>query len=113
MPRIFYLILIATLFVSAPPQKVYRGALSYANLEKVVKVRGWKGTKFFDILLATEKCDDLGKWADVEIENGPTLLGIIVDCESPAHRGQLAARGLAADCNLREWVHHQVEIRVR
>lgn len=95
-------------------QPDYTGALSYAPLERVVKVRGWEGVDGrFDILLATSKCTDLGKWADVTIKDGPVLLGLIVDCENPQHAGQLEARGLAADCNRREWVHYQVEIRVR
>lgn len=95
------------------PQPTYTGALSYAPLEKVVVNRGWEGTEAFDILLATSNCDDLAKWADVEIKGGPTLQGLIVDCEAPEHAGQLAARGLAADGNLKEWVHWQVEITVR
>jgi len=96
------------------PQPTYTGALSYAPLERVVKVRGWEGVDSrFDILLATSKCTDLGKWADVKIKDGPVLLGLIVDCENPDHAGQLESRGLAADCNLKRWVHWQVEIQVR
>jgi hypothetical protein len=101
------------LLLLAQPAPTYTGALSYADLEQVVKNRQWHNTQYFDILLAVPDCADLGKWADVEIKDGPTLLGIIVDCENPQHAGQLEARGLAADCNLPEWVHWQAEIRVR
>jgi hypothetical protein len=95
------------------PQPTYSGALSYAPLEKVVANRGWENTEYFDILLAVPDCAHLGEWADVKIKDGPALLGIIVDCEAPEHAGQLAARGLAADGNLKQWVHWEVEITVR
>lgn len=107
-------LLLGLLILLQPTPNTYTGALSYAPLEKVVINRGWRDVDSrFDILLGVSNCDDLAKWADVHIKDGPTLLGLIVDCEHPKHAGQLAARGLAADGNLKRWVHWQVVIKVR
>lgn len=93
-------------------ERIYSGALSYAPLERVVSNRGWQGTEDFDILLATENCNDLSRWVWV-IVDGQALSGVIVDCESPAHQGQLSARGLVADTNRHELVSEWAWVIVR
>lgn len=98
------IVILIGLLLLLQPERIYHGALSYAPLERVVINRQWDNTQFFDILLATENCNDLARWAWVITEDGEILEGVIVDCESPLHKGQLTSRGLVADMNLKDKV---------
>lgn len=103
------LLIILLLFTQ---ERIYFGALSYAPLEQVVSNRGWQGTEAFDILLATENCNDLGRWVWV-IVDGQVLRGVIVDCSRPEHRQQMIDRDLVADTNKRELVSEWAWVIVR
>lgn len=104
--------LLVGLLLLLPTERIYYGALSYAPLERVVERRQWQGTEKFDLLLATENCNDLARWVWV-IVDGQVLDGLIVDCEAPEHRGQMAERGLVADTNLRGLIHKRAWVIVR
>lgn len=81
------------------PERIYTGAFAHTDqLEQVVSNRGWQGTQDFDLLLATENCTDLARWAWV-IAGGKVYDALIVDCARPEHRQQMIDRGIVADVN--------------
>jgi hypothetical protein len=83
-------------------ERIYSGTLAYSSqVEQVAISRQWAGYQSFDVLLATENCNDLARWAWV-IVDGRVYDGLIVDCSHPSDRQQMIDNGLVADMNLRE-----------
>jgi hypothetical protein len=102
--------LFLTLFLWFPHQAGY---LSYAPLEKVVINRGWQNVDSrFDVLLGTQDCDDLARWAWVLVD-GQILNGLVVDCSRPEDRQEMIERQLVADTNDKRLVHKWAMIILR
>lgn len=96
-----------------PIEQIYGpGAISYADLDRVVEVRNWEGVEDFDLLIAPSNCNLLGRWVWVISKSG-IYSGLIVDCESPKHSGQMAERGLLFDGNDKAIVGEQAYFVVR
>lgn len=60
----------------------------------------------YDVLAAPANCNLLGRsgWL---VAGGQVKTVLVVDCEAPQHRGQLAERGLLADVNVEELWHRR------
>lgn len=102
--------LFLTLFLWFPHQAGY---LSYAPLERVVVNRHWENVDSrFDVLLATQDCDDLARWAWVLVD-GQILNGLVVDCSRPEDRQEMVRNGLVADTNRKDLIHKFAFIVVR
>lgn len=114
MLRIFILLSFIFLLDVMPDYRIYYGTLAYTSvLKDVVKNRKWDGVdERFDILLATENCNDLAKWTWV-ISNGKVYQGVIVDCAKPEHRQQMLDNFIVADVNLAELNGQEAWVIVR
>jgi hypothetical protein len=99
------------------------GVLAAADpgvLERVAERRaanGWglaTGTDWrdYEVLLGVVDCEHVGREATL-VTRRARYRGLIVDCESGEHAGQMAARGLLADVNLPELGHQTAIIEVR